>query len=90
MRKRSFPRKAEIERLVLRCYASKDAAGILQLAGENREHLIREFAKNAGLQSVKEANSVVKEKKEQWNAGKAYCLRHLAKESKKNLSAKFR
>ncbi len=68
---------------MLRCYASKDAAGILQLAGENREHLIREFAKNAGLQSVREANCFVKEKKEQWNAGKAYCYGIWRKHQKK-------
>jgi len=73
MAKQSFPERAETERLVLRCYRSEDATGILELVRKNRTQLIREFAQMAGLQGVDDAQVFTAEKQEQWNAGKTFC-----------------
>jgi RimJ/RimL family protein N-acetyltransferase len=71
--KPSFPERIETQRLVLRCYRSADAAGILELVQQNREQLIREFRQMADLRSLDDTQAFTAEKQGQWNAAKTFC-----------------
>jgi RimJ/RimL family protein N-acetyltransferase len=71
--KQTFPDVIETQRLVLRCYQSGDALGILELVQQNRLQLVREFAQMAGLQNLEEARLLVAEKREHWSVGKSFC-----------------
>jgi [ribosomal protein S5]-alanine N-acetyltransferase len=83
MEKRSFPENIDTERLELRRYDSDDVTGILQLARENREQLIREFAQVAGLQDGGQAKAFIEEKSKQWREGTTYCYGIWAKGERK-------
>jgi RimJ/RimL family protein N-acetyltransferase len=78
-----LPGIVETERLVLRCYRSEDAAGILELVQQNRAQLIREFAQLASLQTVEAAISFTAEKQEQWKGRKTFCYGIWRKQIKK-------
>jgi len=73
MAKPSFPERVETERLLLRRYDGEDAAGILDLVYSDRDKLIREFSRLAGLQDLQEAQQFVQDKREQWKAEKTFC-----------------
>ena len=68
-----FPKRIETEQLLLRRYATTDAAGMLELVSENRERLVREFKEQARLQTVTEAECFIGNKLELWNGNKAFC-----------------
>lgn len=68
-----FPKLLESERLILRCYTTDDATGLLDLVHHNRTQLIREFAQLAGLRGPDAARSFLQEKSAQWTAGKTFC-----------------
>jgi ribosomal-protein-serine acetyltransferase len=71
--KQTFPDVIETQRLVLRCYQSGDALGILELVQQNRVRLVREFAQMASLQNLDETRLLVAEKRERWSVGKSFC-----------------
>jgi RimJ/RimL family protein N-acetyltransferase len=68
-----FPEIIETERLRLRRYREGDAAGILELARDNRARLVREFAQIAGLETVEDAQLFIAEKYSQWESGQTFC-----------------
>jgi RimJ/RimL family protein N-acetyltransferase len=70
----TFPELLETERLVMRRYSSTDVLSILRLVDRDRDRLIQNFAPMAkSLLNLKDANSFVEEKAEQWNSRKASC-----------------
>jgi RimJ/RimL family protein N-acetyltransferase len=73
MHKKLFPEVLKTERLTLRCYREEDAAGVLKLANENHDLLIREFAQIAALRNRAQAASFISEKCEQRNAATTFC-----------------
>ena len=73
MNKQDFPEILETERLVLRCYRTEDAKGLLKMVQQNRRQLVREFEQLARLQDVREAESFMREKQEQWKARQIFC-----------------
>lgn len=73
MNRIEFPQTVETERLVLRCYRTEDAEGLLKLVQQNRDQLVREFEQLARLNAVGEAESFAREKQEQWNACQTFC-----------------
>ena len=69
-----FPETIETLRMVLRRYNCEDAPGILELVGQNRALLIREFPQMAKeLLNLEEVKSFTEEKLQQWNARKTFC-----------------
>ncbi len=65
----------ETQRLLLRRYCPEDAPAMLELVAANRDQLIREFAAQAGLRTIPEAEAFIALKGEAWNARKTFCYR---------------
>jgi RimJ/RimL family protein N-acetyltransferase len=82
----SFPEHLDTERLILRRYTSADAPGILEVVDKNRTRLIQNFSQMArGLSTIKDAESFVEIKTEQWNARCAFCYGVWLKGSKQQI-----
>ena len=69
----AFPEILETARLGLRPYRTADAPPMLALIDQNREILVREFAAQAALRTVAQAEAFVTQKAEAWQAGKTFC-----------------
>jgi len=73
MAEHSFPETMSTQRLIIRRYRSEDSAGILELVQQNRAQLIRDFAQQAALPTLADAQAFTAEKHEQWASGRTFC-----------------
>ena len=69
----TFPEILDTARLRLRPYRTADAPSMLALIDHNREILVREFAAQAALHTVAQAEAFVAQKAEAWKAAKTFC-----------------
>ncbi len=57
----------------MRQYGIGDAGSILDLVGQNRECLAREFSRQGAMDGLRDAESFVTQKAAVWSAGKTFC-----------------
>ncbi len=73
MSPQTFPEVLDTTRLQLRRYRSDDTRNMLALVDQNREQLVREFAGQAALRTLRDAESFVAQKWDAWNDRKTFC-----------------